>query len=88
MTEETSHKIAIKQYLRHKGIFFYHNLAGMGVYPGVADITAISNGKCYQIEVKAKNGIQSEKQKQFQKNWEQSGGIYILGGIDEVIKSL
>ncbi len=86
LTPETLEKQAIKRYLKLKGVFFYHNLAGMGVYPGISDLTAIKDGKVYQIEVKASNGRQSDYQKEFQRNWEESGGTYIIGGIDEVIK--
>ncbi len=87
MTPENREKQAIKQYLRIKGLFFYHNLAGLGVYPGIPDITAIDlTGKIFQIEVKAKSGIQSDCQKKFQNMWEANGGTYILGGIDEVMK--
>ena len=85
-TEETEMKKAVKEYLRMRGVFFYHNLAGMGVYAGIPDITAISKGVAYGIEVKARKGKQSENQKQFQRDWEAAGGIYILGGIDEVMR--
>jgi hypothetical protein len=88
MTPETAEKRAIKDYLTFKGIFHYHNLAGLGCYPGIADITAIKNGIVYQIEVKASKGRQSELQGQFQASWEAAGGVYILGGIDDVIKKI
>jgi len=86
MTEETQQKKAIKDYLKLKRIFFYHNLAGLGVFPGLPDITAIKNGVIIQIEVKTKKGKQSANQKEFQRVWEENGGIYLLGGIDEVMK--
>ena len=86
MTKETLEKKVIKDYLKLKNIFFFHNLAGLGVFAGIPDLTAIKNGIVYQIEVKAKNGRQSEHQKKFQFNWESSGGVYIIGGLDEVMK--
>jgi len=85
MTLETQEKKAIKEYLKLKRVFFYHNLAGLGVYPGIADITAIKDGECYQIEVKIGKYKQSENQVEFQKEWEAQGGIYICGGLDEVM---
>ena len=85
-TEETEHKKAIKKYLTLKGAFFYYNLAGLGVFPGIPDITCIHKGVVYQIEVKAGNGKQNPNQIEFQENWEKCGGVYILGGIDEVMK--
>lgn len=88
MTPEGREKQAIKQYLKLKGIFYYHNLAGLGCYAGLADLTAIKDGMTYQIEVKTKKGVQSDKQKQFQQDWEDRGGKYILGGIDEVMEFL
>lgn len=87
-TPENIEKKAIKEYLRYKGIFFYHNLAGLGVYPGVPDLTAIKDGQVYQIEVKARKGRQSQYQKSFQERWEGHGGVYILGGIDEVMNNI
>lgn len=88
MTPESQEKQAIKQYLKLKGVFFYHNLAGLGVYPGVPDLTAIKNGKVYQIEVKCKKGVQSCNQEKFQEEWESQGGTYIIGGIDEIINAI
>jgi hypothetical protein len=88
MTKETYEKKAIKDYLKLKGYFFYHNLAGLGVYPGIPDLTVIKNGKVYQIEVKCKDGKQSDNQKEFEKNWGSQGGKYIIGGINEVMKKL
>ena len=85
-TPENQEKQAIKQYLTAIGCFHYHNLAGLGCYPGLADITAIKDGQVYQIEVKAGKGKQSERQKEFQIDWEIMGGVYILGGIDEVMQ--
>lgn len=87
-TLETSEKKAIKDYLRLKGAFVFHNLAGLGVYPGIPDLTAILKGQVYMIEVKAPGckHKQSANQKRFQEDWEAAGGIYILGDIDEVMK--
>lgn len=88
-TEETSHKRAIKDYLRMKGFFVYHNLAGLGQTKGIPDITAIKNGKVWQIEVKVgKKSKQSDNQKKFQKEWEKNGGNYLVGDIDEVMKKI
>jgi len=88
MTPETQEKQAIKEYLKLKGVFFYHNLAGLGVFKGIADLTAIKDGKCYQIEVKVGRYNQSPNQIEFQKEWEAHGGIYILGDLDKVRKYL
>ena len=86
MTKETAEKNAIKQYLKLKNAFVFHNLAGLGCYPGLADLTCIHFGRVYQIEVKAGKNKQSVNQKQFQEDWEDKGGFYICGGLNEVMK--
>lgn len=85
-TLETAEKKAIKEYLGYTGWFFYHNLAGLGVYPGIPDLTAIKNGKVLQIEIKAGKGVQSEKQEEFMADWVSSGGFYYCGNLDGLIK--
>jgi len=45
---------------------------------GVADISAIINGKAWQIEVKVGRDRQSEHQKNFQQRVEQAGGVYLI----------
>jgi len=89
----------IIDYLRLRGYFVYKNVS-VGTYnkktdryipmstKGIADLTAIKDGKVYQIEVKRKGGKQSQYQKDFQKDWEAKGGVYILGGFEEVIDIL
>ncbi len=85
ITPETAEKQAIKEYLILKGFFVYHNLAGLGVFKGIPDLTAISsNGQVFQIEVKAPGGRQSENQVNFEYEWESRGGLYICGTFDEV----
>jgi len=88
MTKETAEKKVIKDYLKLNGYFIYHNLAGLGVYPGISDLTIIKDGQVYQIEVKVKKGKQSDNQKKFQEEWEKHGGIYIIGDCEDVIKYL
>lgn len=94
--KESDIQKAIIDYLRYKKVFVYKN-NNVGIYKketnsyipaqtkGIADLTAIRNGIVYQIEVKTKKGKQSEWQRIFQKEWEEKGGIYILGGLDEIM---
>jgi len=87
MTEETKLKQAIKKYLRLKGWFVYHNLAGLGVYPGIADYVAIKDGHVVQIEVKSAKGKQSENQLVFADDWMSHGGHYVvIHNLDEAMK--
>ena len=85
-TPENNEKKVIKDYLDIKGIFHFPIMQGLGSAKGLPDRFAIRKGKVYAIEIKSGIGKQSEWQKWFQLNWEAEGGIYILGGIDEVMK--
>ena len=46
--------------------------------PGQPDIFLILKGRFIGIEVKTRTGRQSEAQKQWQRNCERAGGLYIL----------
>ena len=97
MLEKEIQKTII-DYLRLKGQFVYKNVS-IGTYKketdsyipmstkGIADLTAIKKGKVYQIEVKKIGGKQNTNQKQFQKDWEAKGGIYLLGGLNDMINA-
>lgn len=53
--------------------------------PGQPDIFLILNGRFVGVEVKTKTGRQSEAQKNWQRNCERAGGIYILArSVDDV----
>ncbi len=86
MTEETKIKQDIKDYLRKRGVFFYHNLACLGSYKGIPDITAIFQGKVYQIEVKTPTGKLSSAQQDFRDKWQEQGGALIVGGLEQVVR--
>ena len=86
MTPENCQKKAIKEYLDVIGAFHFYLLQGLGAYKGSPDMICCLEKQVYAIEVKAPNGRQSDHQKTFQENWENAGGIYILGGIDEVLE--
>ena len=85
-TQETEEKILIKDYLRKRGAFFYHNLARLGSYKGIPDITAIFQGKVYQIEVKTPIGKLSSAQQDFRDKWQEQGGALIVGGFEQVVR--
>ena len=75
---ETAIRRQIQDYLRWTGWFVYYNLAGLGSYPGLSDLVAVKDGRVVHIEVKTPKGVQSDKQKRFQRNLEAAGGEYIL----------
>jgi len=86
MTPETSEKHAIRDYLRFKGWFVYHNLAGLGCFAGLTDLTAIRNGIVLQVEVKTEKGVQSQKQKDYEIEWKNQGGHYFCGNLEKLIQ--
>jgi hypothetical protein len=88
MTPETAEKHLIKDYLDAKGIFNFPIMQGVASYKGLPDRFAIKNGVCYALEIKSSKGYQSEAQREFQELWEANGGVYILGGIDEILKKI
>jgi len=49
MTPEACEKKSIKEYLKFKGVFYYHNLAGLGCFAGLADLTVIKDGQVIQM---------------------------------------
>lgn len=75
---ETAIRRQIQDYLRWTGWFVYYNLAGLGSYPGLSDLVAVKDGRVVHIEVKTPKGVQSEKQKRFQRKLEAAGGEYVL----------
>ena len=82
---ETAVRRQIQDYLRWTGWFVYYNLAGLGSYPGLSDLVAVRDGRVVYIEVKTPKGVQSEKQKRFQRKLEAAGGEYVLArGIEDV----
>lgn len=92
----------ILYYLTLKKIFHWRNNTGVriGEYKGKKtfvrygaigspDIFAMRYDKCYGIEVKSAKGKQSDTQKEFEKDFINAGGIYILAKcLDVVVKQL
>lgn len=87
-TPETLQKKAVRDYLTINRWWWYPNTAGFGVKKGIPDITAVKGGVVVQIEVKAPGGKQSKDQVDFMLDWRAHGGYYILGTIDDIIRSL
>ncbi len=52
---------------------------------GFADILAMFQGTAVALEVKTNKGRQTEKQKEFQKEFERGGGVYyIVRNVEQV----
>lgn len=87
MTPETIIKNQVKDYLKLKGIFYYHNLQGIGAYKGIPDLIAVKGGLYYGLEIKRPTGKQSEYQVEFQKKLEKAGGKYLLiSSLEDIMK--
>jgi hypothetical protein len=76
-------RASIKQFLDLHKIWHFHNLQTLGCYRGLPDITAVTQGKVWAIEVKTDTGRQSKAQIEFQKRWEARGHTYILARCAE-----
>jgi len=68
MTEETSLKKTVKDYLDLRGIFNYALLQGLGSYPGLPDRGMHFLGRVHYLEIKAKKGKLSPNQLVFQEH--------------------
>ena len=86
---ETEIQRAITQYLQYKGWFVYRNLLNIGAHKGIADLTAIKNGRVVWIEVKTphKRSKQNDDQLQFEADITAHGGEYIVArSVDDVME--
>jgi len=66
------------EWLRWHKWFVYKNHQTLGSYKGVADLTAIKNGKVWWIEIKTPAGKLSEWQKNFREDILKHGGNYVI----------
>ena len=90
---------SILDYLRFRRIFCWKNNT-VGIYKkdtghyipsqsvGSPDIFAVKDAKIYGIEVKAKGGKLSEKQRKWAWDFEEAGGIYLLAYSLEDLKKV
>jgi hypothetical protein len=62
LTPETILKKQCNQYLRCRGWMVISNVAGIGSYPGLSDITAVKDGRVLWIEYKSP-GVQDIKER-------------------------
>jgi Holliday junction resolvase len=83
---ETDIRKQLVYYLRLKGWFVYHCLAGLGSYPGLSDLVATRGGRTVHVEVKRPGtGKQSDNQIEFEADLTAAGGEYLLArGIEDL----
>jgi len=59
----------------------------LGSYLGIADLYAVKGGRSIWVEVKTPAGRQSEVQREFQRQVEEHGGVYVLArGIKDLLE--
>lgn len=64
-------------------------LRRMGMRSGVADLCLVIAGRAHFLEIKSRDGKQSQEQKLFQADCEEAGIPYaIVYGIDQALKTL
>lgn len=87
-TPEAALKDAAKDLLSLYRIWTFPVLQGMGAHPGIGDRLGIwEKGKCphcggrvprpLSLEFKRPKGYLSKDQKQFRRDWEERGGLYV-----------
>jgi Holliday junction resolvase len=86
---ETKIRKTIRDYLLAQGWFVFPNTAGLGCYPGIADLTAMKNGRTVWIEVKTPKGEQSYEQWEFEQAVVRHGGCtYVIARCVDDIRTL
>ena len=86
---ETDIRRQLVGYLRMRGWFVYHCLAGLGSYPGLSDLVAVKDGRIVHIEVKKPGtGRQSKNQEKFQADIEAAGGEYCIAKSIEDLQEM
>jgi hypothetical protein len=90
---ESGTELAVGRYLQSQGIFFWKQpMAGFYdanrkafrkhqspfVMNGVSDFLAVIDGKIVCLEIKSPSGVQSESQKEFEKQIKAAGGKYFV----------
>lgn len=79
--EEQKEMTEIKNYFQKRFGFAYENRDKK-----LPTLTAIYQGKVYQIEVKTLTGKLSSVQQDFRDKWQEQGGALIVGGLEQVVR--
>lgn len=78
-----------KDYLMIRGIFCYHNLQGLGCFPGLSDMCIFYNGVVIMLEFKTEKGKLSVWQERFQVQCLRDGIDYwIIRSLEDLIGRL
>ena len=89
LERESDIQAAIRDYLRWTGWYVVRHHQTLGSHVGLADLQAIKGGQVLMIEVKARRGRQSQDQLEFEREWTEHGGIYIVArSVEDVERAL
>ncbi len=78
---------ALRKYLRMRGWYVIRHQQGLGSHKGLADLTAIKDGKTVYLETKKPKGKLSPVQEQFRDCIEGHGGTYaVVASFEDVVR--
>lgn len=77
----------VREYLQWRGWYVIRNQQSLGSHRGLADLTAIKDGRVVFIEIKTPEGRLSRHQRNFRDEILSHGGEYIvIRSLDEIMK--
>ena len=86
MTEETKIKMQVKDYLKIRGVFCYHNLQGIGAYKGLPDLVIHHKGQVHYLEIKRAKGKLSPYQIKLQEQCETDSIPYhVIRSVEDIM---
>jgi hypothetical protein len=85
---ETIIRKDIVKYLRGEGWFVFHNLQGLGCFPGISDLTAMRGGRIVWIEIKTPTGKQNHDQWDFEREVTTNGCEYVIARCVDDVRQL
>jgi DNA invertase Pin-like site-specific DNA recombinase len=86
---ESDIQATIRDWLRWHGWYVVRHHQTLGSHVGLADLQAIKDGQVLMIEVKTRRGRQSQDQLEFEREWTEHGGIYIVArSVEDVQKAI
>lgn len=86
---ESDIQATIRDWLQWHGWYVWKNHQTLGSHRGLADLTAVKDGRVVFIEVKTARGRLSEHQKRFRDDLVRAGGTYIVArSVEDVERAV
>jgi Holliday junction resolvase len=86
---ESDIQATIRDWLRWHGWYVVRHHQTLGSHVGLADLQAIKDGQVLMIEVKTRRGRQSQDQLEFEREWTEHGGTYIVArSVEDVQQAI